>query len=137
MSAASEPPRIGASAEFRKTMTAAEQALFTGISGNLHPLYVNETHAAASAAGGRLVFELAAAALCTTALAELGGPDYRLGAAELRFPTPARLGDTLAGRAEIVAIEGDTLRCRVACRRDDGAEIVAGAVELVRVPRKG
>ena len=66
-------PKIGDTAEFRKTMTVAEQAFFTGISGNMHPLYVNEVHAAATEAGGRLAFELAVAALATTALAEIGG----------------------------------------------------------------
>lgn len=32
------PPKVGDSLTFRKTMTVAEQAMFTGISGNLGAL---------------------------------------------------------------------------------------------------
>lgn len=42
------PLTVGATFSFRKTMTVAEQAMFTGISGNLGPLYV-DAYAAAKA----------------------------------------------------------------------------------------
>ena len=83
-------PRAGARAEFRKTMTVAEQAMFTGISGNMHPLYVNEVHASSTGAGSRLAFELAVASLATTALAELSGAFFRLDGIELSFPAMVR-----------------------------------------------
>lgn len=124
---------VGQTAEFRKTMTVAEQAMFTGISGNLHPLYVNELHAQDATAGTRLAFELAVAALATTALAELGGDDYRLGGVELRFPGMARIGDTVAARAEVVEVGDGTARCRVTCRVDDGPLVVDGHADLVAV----
>ena len=62
---------LDASATFRKTMTTAEQALYTGISGNLHPLYVNAVHAEAVSGGDMIVFELAIASLATTAFADV------------------------------------------------------------------
>ena len=46
-------PRVGDSAQVRKTITVADQGLYSGICGNLHPLYVNEIHAASTEAGGR------------------------------------------------------------------------------------
>ena len=39
------PPKAGDSVTIRKTMTVADQAMFTGISGNLGPLYVDRNHA--------------------------------------------------------------------------------------------
>jgi 3-hydroxybutyryl-CoA dehydratase len=132
------PPAVRAVAEFRKTMTVAEQALYTGISGNMHPLYVDEVHAAATEAGGRLCFELAVAALATTALAELAGPWCRVGRIELAFPTPARLGDTVAARAEVIEVDATGGgRCRVRCVRDeDGAAVAEGMAVLEPLGRK-
>ena len=126
-------PKIGDTAEFRKTMTVAEQALFTGISGNMHPLYVNEVHAATTEAGGRLAFELAVAALATTALAEIGGPTARLAAIDLRFPAPTRVGDTVAARAEVIEVSEARIRCAVTCERDGGPVVAEGTADLVRV----
>jgi 3-hydroxybutyryl-CoA dehydratase len=127
-----DTPEIGETVEFRKTMTVAEQAMFTGISGNLHPLYVDEVHAG----GPCLAFELAVAALATTALAELGGPERRLSALHLDFPEPARVGDTIAAEAQVVEAEDETLRCRITCRRDDGTVVAEGSAELSALARE-
>jgi 3-hydroxybutyryl-CoA dehydratase len=117
-------------AEFRKTITVADQAMFTGISGNLHPLYVDETHAQAVTGGGRLSFELAAAALITTALAEVGGPKARLAGLELSFPTAGRIGDTVAARAHVTSRESTSVQCAVSVVRDDGAVLAEGRARL-------
>lgn len=118
-------PRVGDSAQVRKTITVADQGLYSGICGNLHPLYVNEIHAASTEAGGRLAFELVVAALATGPLAELGGAHRRISALELRFPAMTRVGDTVAARAEVTALAGGDARCRVECVRDEGDTVVA------------
>ena len=118
-------PRVGDSAQLRKTITVADQGLYSGICGNLHPLYVNEIHAASTEAGGRLAFELVVAALATGPLAELGGAHRRISALELRFPAMTRVGDTVAARAEVTALAGGDARCRVECVRDEGDTVVA------------
>ena len=118
-------PRVGDSAQVRKTITVADQGLYSGICGNLHPLYVNEIHAASTEAGGRLAFELVVAALATGPLAELGGAHRRISALELRFPAMTRVGDTVAARAEVTALAGGDARCRVKCVRDEGDTVVA------------
>src|SRR5690606_37556655 len=117
-------------ATFRKTMTVAEQALYTGISGNLHPLYVNALHAKALGGGSMLVFELAIAALATTALASLGGPERRIASLSLRFPSPAEVGGTSEARAEGLAGDGPRLSASIRCTRQDGAVVAEGGAEL-------
>ena len=129
-------PKAGDTAEFRKTLTVAEQAMFTGISGNMHPLYVNEVHAATTEVGGRLAFELIIAALATTALGELGGPWRRLGALDLRFPAAARIGDTVAARAQVTGVDGGTVRCRVTCATDGGTLVAEGNADLAAIGRR-
>jgi len=126
--------RVGERAQVRKTITVADQSLFTGISGNLHPLYVNELHAQEATGGGRLAFELGLAALASNALAELAGPYRRIGAVALTFPVPARVGDTVAAQVEVIEAGSGTVRCRVVVRRDEPAGIVAeGTAELADV----
>ena len=128
-------PRAGGRAEFRKTMTVAEQAMFTGISGNMHPLYVNEVHAASTSARSRVAFELAVASLATTALAELSGAFFRLDGIELSFPAMVRIGDTVAAAAEVEAadVDGGRVRCRVTCTVDDGPVVAEGHADLVEI----
>ena len=46
------PLRIGDGMSFRKTLTVAEQAMYTGISGNMAPLYVDRRAAAEAALYG-------------------------------------------------------------------------------------
>ncbi len=123
---------IGASFSFGKTMTVAEQAMFTGISGHLGPLYVDARAAKAAGASGMVAFELAVSALATTCLARLGGPTRRIGDIALSFAAPVMVGDTVKASAEITAVEGEALVCRVTCTNTGtGATAVSGTARLV------
>jgi len=132
---ATKEVKVGDSAEFRKTMTEAEQAFYTGIGGNMHPLYVNRIHATSSEVGERLIFELAIGSLAHTALAALGGPWMRLGQIALEFTVPARIGDTVAARAEVVEKSATRLNCRIECRRQDGQVVGRGSADMHPVAR--
>jgi len=123
---------LDASATFRKTMTTAEQALYTGISGNLHPLYVNAVHAEAVSGGDMIVFELAIASLATTAFADVGGADCRLASAVTRISLAARIGDTVEATVEAAARPGDRLKMRITCTWATAPSSRAGHAELVR-----
>ena len=52
------PPKVGDTVTFRKTMTVAEQAMFTGISGHLGGLYVDRTAAKAQGLPDMAVFSV-------------------------------------------------------------------------------
>lgn len=108
---------------FRKTLSVAEQALFTGISGNLAPLYVDKLKARDAGAADLVVFELAAAALATTCLNRLGGATRRIGLFDVRFPRSLLVGETLEARAVVEAVDGDEVRCQVT-----GARVTTGQV---------
>lgn len=104
------PPVPGDQVTFRKTMSVAEQGFFTGISGNLGGLYVDRRQAQAQGLADMAVFELAAGALFTTALARLAGPGWRIEAISFRFARALVLGETLAATATVGATNG-TLTC--------------------------
>src|SRR5258708_9227221 len=95
----------GQCVSFRKTMTVAEQAMFTGISGNLGSLYVDAVKARAAGASGMIAFELVVAGLATTCLARLGGPARRIHALDLNFSAPLPPGGTVEAVAAALAID--------------------------------
>ena len=49
----------------------------------------------------------------------------RLGQITLEFPIPARIGDTVAARAEVVEKSATRLNCRIECSRQDGQVVGA------------
>lgn len=132
------PLAVGATFSFRKTMTVAEQAMFTGISGNLGPLYVDARAAAKAGAPGMVAFELAVSALATTCLARLGGPERRIGEIALSFAAPVIVGESVQASAEVAAVEGEDAVCRIACvNTGTGETVAAGTARLVPFGRKG
>jgi 3-hydroxybutyryl-CoA dehydratase len=122
----------GAAFAFRKTMTVAEQAMFTGISGNLGGLYVDAVRARKAGAANMVAFELAVGGLATTCLSHLGGPTRRIGSIALNFSAPVIVGDSVEAKAEIVSVAGDEATCRVTCTlSSSGAIVVDGTATLV------
>ena len=124
------PPKTGESVTFRKTMTVAEQALFTGISGNLSPLHIDRNHARRAGFENMVVFELAVASLLTTCLSRLAGPKHRIAEFETRFSRAIPVGTTVEAEARLESIDGDVLTFGLTCRI--GEEILcAGRAILV------
>jgi 3-hydroxybutyryl-CoA dehydratase len=121
----------GASVRFRKTLTVAEQAMFTGISGNLGGLYVDATKARALGATNMIAFELVIAGLATTCIARLGGPAHRIGRLDLRFVSAVPVGATIEAAAEVLVVDDTKARLRVTCVLDSGRTVVEGEAELV------
>jgi 3-hydroxybutyryl-CoA dehydratase len=124
--------KAGSAFSFRKTMTVAEQAMFTGISGNLGALYVDAVRAKKAGAANMVAFELAVGGLATTCLSQLGGPTRRIGSIALNFAAPVIVGDSVEARAEIVSVDGDNAVCRITCTLAvSGEAIVEGTAKLV------
>ncbi|MCG6121615.1 MAG: acyl dehydratase [Microvirga sp.] len=124
------PPKIGDAVTFRKTMTVAEQAMFTGISGNLGPLYVDRVKARDSGLADMAVFELAAASLLTTCLSRLAGPCHRIERISTSFERAVPVGSSIEASATLTASEAGRLvfALSLAC---DGAALSTGEAVLV------
>jgi hypothetical protein len=127
-------PKAGDSVSFRKTFTVAEQAMFTGISGNLGGLYVDRSKAHAIGLGDMAVFELAAAALLSTCLTRLAGPGYRMAGFRVDFERTIVIGTTVEATATLASVDGDRLVCGLSLAAD-GARFASG--EAVLAPAAG
>ena len=131
------PLKAGSAFSFRKTMTVAEQAMFTGISGNLGGLYVDAVRARKAGASNVVAFELAVGSLATTCLSQLGGPARRIGSIALNFAAPVIVGDSIEAKAEIVSVAGDAAVCRITCTLlSSGAVVVDGSATLIPFEQK-
>lgn len=124
------PPAVGDTVTFSKTMTVAEQAMFTGLSGNLGGLYVDRTKAAEVGLKDMAVFELAVAALLTTCLTRLAGPGYRIATFDTAFEKPLTVGVTVEAEARLEVDDGANLGFALACRAA-GETVVTGRAMMV------
>lgn len=126
------PPSIGDRVTFRKTLTVAEQAMFTGISGNLGGLYVDRSKAREAGLADMAVFELAAAALVSTCLSRLAGPTMRIASLSIDFGRSVAVGSTVAATAVLAeaTAAGQTYDIEL---KADGEALSRGRAVLVAV----
>jgi acyl dehydratase len=124
---------VGDAMSFRKTLTVAEQAMFTGISGNMAPLYVDRRAAETAGFDNMLAFELNAVALATTALNRVAGTAWRLGGLQIDFALPVLVGETVESRIEVLDVTEGTVSCSVRCTKSTGEVMAQGTARLVPV----
>ena len=125
--------KVGDAMSFRKTLTVAEQAMFTGISGNMAPLYVDKRAAHESGFDNMLAFELNAVALATTALNRVAGTAWRLGGLQIDFAMPVLVGETVESRIEVLDRTDVEVSCSVRCAKSTGEVMAQGTAKLVLV----
>lgn len=125
--------QVGDHLSFRKTLTVAEQAMYTGISGNMAPLHVDRRAAAEAGFAQALAFELIAVALATTALDRLAGPGWRLGGLAIDLMRPVLVGETIESRVEVLEATATRAAFDVRCTTADGEVTVQGTATLVPV----
>ncbi|MDB5816840.1 MAG: hypothetical protein JWQ11_480 [Rhizobacter sp.] len=124
---------VGDTLSFRKTLTVAEQAMFTGISGNMAPLYVDQRAARQAGFDGMLAFELNAVALATTALNRACGPSWRLAGLNIEFAEPVLVGETVESKIAVIDITDGRIACNVTCTLGSGVVMAQGTASLVPV----
>ena len=113
--------KIGETAEFSKTITETDLAMFSAITGDFDPIHVNEGYAAKSPFGkriahGGLVLGLLSsfASMMSKRSAERGAKavSVSLGYDKIRFLVPVFIGDTLTARYTIEEIDPEAARSR-------------------------
>ena len=129
---------IGASASFTKTVGEVDVTLFAGLTGDLHPVHIDEEMMRKTPYGRRLVHGVFVLGLMSTAGAKLTGslpvPTVSIGYDRVRFVRPVFIGDTLTATYRIVEHHVDRARVlsEVVCVNQKGQE-VAAATHLMKV----
>ena len=112
---------VGEAAEFSKTLTETDLALFSAISGDFDPIHVDETYARTTPFGRRIAHGILAMALLSTVSATISrrarerggrGTSVSVGYDRIRFLKPVFVGDTLTARYTILELDPETRRSR-------------------------
>ncbi len=131
-----EELELGQSAEFGKTISSEDVALFAQITGDFNPVHLDEAAAAKSLFGGRIAHGMLTAGLISATLAvKLPGSVYL--SQTLRFAAPVRIGDTVTARVEVTELIVPKRRVKpsTVCRNQNGDTVVDGeAIVLVPEP---
>src|SRR5205814_10051009 len=92
----------GMSADFVRTVTERDIALFGEVSGDTNPLHFDETFASATPFKGRIAHGILTASYVSTVLGmEMPGPGTIFLGMNIRFKAPVRIGDTVAARCTV------------------------------------
>ena len=128
---------VGETAEFSKTLTETDLALFSAISGDFDPIHVDETYARTTPFGRRIAHGILSMAFLSTVSAMISrrarergsrGVSVSMGYDRIRFLRPVFAGDTLTARYTILELDPATRRSRskVEVFRDGGELAVVG-----------
>jgi crotonobetainyl-CoA:carnitine CoA-transferase CaiB-like acyl-CoA transferase/acyl dehydratase len=124
-----------AEASFTKTLSDTDLILFSGLSGDQHPVHTDETSDAARAAGGRTIHAMFLLGLMSTAASRLmqrRGLRTRFGGVRgVRFYAAARPGDTVRATARLASRgPGGALTVAISATTHEGTLLADGMAEL-------
>jgi 3-hydroxybutyryl-CoA dehydratase len=129
--------KIGDFDEFSKTISESDIYTFAGITGDLNPAHINEDYAKDTFFKGRIAHGMLLAGFISAVIGmKLPGPGTIYIKQELAFKGPAKIGDTITARAEVIDIntEKNRIKLKTTCRNQDGKELVDGEA-LISPPK--
>jgi 3-hydroxybutyryl-CoA dehydratase len=129
--------QVGDQAEFTKTISETDVYLYAGISGDMNPAHINETHAQKTYFKTRIAHGMISAGFISAVLGmQLPGPGTIYLKQELNFLAPVRIGDTITARVEVIALvaEEKRVRLRTCCINQEGKLVLDGEA-VVSPPR--
>ncbi|KRT77744.1 MAG: dehydratase [Armatimonadetes bacterium CSP1-3] len=129
---------VGDRAAITKIVTDADIHLYVGMTGDLNPLYVDESYGAASRYRGRIAPGILTAGLVVAVLStKMPGPGTILEHQEFRFTAPVRPGDAITAFVEVVEVlpSRGRARLRTVCKNQDGVSVLEGEMIVLPPPR--
>ena len=123
---------VGETTRFAKTITDADLAMFSAISGDFDPVHVDEEYAKTTPFGRRIAHGIAVMGLLSATESEMSrrivtrggdGKPVSLGYDGVRFLKPVFVGDTLTATYTIAELQPDKARavgrCEITNQNDD------------------
>ena len=128
---------VGDAAQFTKTVTETDVALFAAISGDFNPVHVDAEFAKTSLFGARVAHGPLTLALAAGVLGmRLPGVGTIAVTNHIEYRRPVYLGDTITTRGEVAELDRDANRARIALTwtNQDGT-LVADGYAVVMPPK--
>ena len=120
---------VGATASRTKTFTDADVRGFAEVSGDHNPIHLDETYAAGTRFGQRIVHGMLTASLISATIAnDLPGEGTIYMSQTLQFKAPVYLGNTITATVEVVKFREDRriATLHTTCTNQDGAVVLTG-----------
>jgi 3-hydroxybutyryl-CoA dehydratase len=137
MSYAIEDLSPGMSANFVKTVTERDIALFGEVSGDTNPVHFDETFASATPFKGRIAHGVLTASYISTVLGmQMPGPGTIFLRLDIRFKAPVRIGDTVTATCTVREILAERRRVVFGCTCTVGGTVVLEGEATVMPPSR-
>jgi 3-hydroxybutyryl-CoA dehydratase len=132
-----EDLKVGDSASFSKTVTAADIDLFAQVTGDTNPVHLDEAYAAKTMFKGRIAHGMLSAGFISTVLGtRLPGPGAIYLKQELTFRAPVKIGDTVTATATVTEVIADKKRAAFKTVVTVGDTVVVDGAALLLVPSR-
>jgi 3-hydroxybutyryl-CoA dehydratase len=132
---------VGDIAEISKTLSESDIYLYAGITGDSNPAHLNEEYAKKTFFKTRIAHGMLTASLLSAPIGmKLPGYGTIYIRQELDFKAPARIGDTLTARVEVLEVmkEKNRVRLKTTCLNQEGTVILDGeALVSPPIPPRG
>ncbi|MBI4278316.1 MAG: MaoC family dehydratase [Armatimonadetes bacterium] len=128
----------GDRAAITKIVTETDIHLYVGMTGDLNPLYVDESYAAHSRYGGRIAPGILTAGLVLAVIStRLPGAGTILEQQRFHFTAPVRPGDAITAFVEVAEVmpSRGRARLRATCKNQDGTVVLDGELVVLPPPR--
>lgn len=100
-----EDLETGMTADYERTISEADIAIFAGVSGDFNPVHMNEEFAQGTMFRSRIAHGMLTASFISTVVGtRLPGSGAIYVSQNLRFRAPVRIGDTVRAEVEITAL---------------------------------
>ncbi|HEX4160094.1 MAG TPA: MaoC family dehydratase [Rhizomicrobium sp.] len=127
----------GMSAEFTKTVSAHDIALFGEVSGDTNPVHFDETFASTTPFKGRIAHGVLTASYISTVLGmQMPGPGTIFLGLNIRFKAPVRIGDTVTALCTVHDVTPEKRRVVFDCVCKVGDTVVIEGEATVMPPAR-
>jgi 3-hydroxybutyryl-CoA dehydratase len=129
---------VGAQASRTKTFTDDDVRGFAHVSGDTNPVHLNDSYAATTRFGRRLVHGMLTASLISATLAnDLPGQGTIYISQSLQFKAPVFIGDTITATVEVKQFRAEKriATLTTTCTNQDGKVVLAGEAVVLAPPR--
>ncbi|WP_300001379.1 MaoC family dehydratase [uncultured Cedecea sp.] len=129
---------VGQKASFEKTITESDVLLFSGISGDINPVHINDRVAKESIFGKRVAHGVLVSGLTSAVLGmQLPGEGTIYLGQDNKFRHPVYIGDTVKATCEVIEINTAKNIARLATTTtNQNNEVVIEGVAVVMAPKK-
>ncbi|EJJ4073681.1 MaoC family dehydratase [Salmonella enterica] len=129
---------IGQKACFEKKITESDVLLFSGISGDINPVHINDVVAKESIFGRRVAHGVLVSGLTSAVLGmQLPGEGTIYLGQDNKFRRPVYIGDTVKATCEVIELNTEKNIVRLATTTtNQNNEIVIEGIAVVMAPKK-